>query len=84
MFRVTFVLLSIDLTYSRIPGDQGGPLFFKLEEFFSGGRFTYKWVEYNFFLDTNSYATCPNLRKIVCNEVVFNEFVLVLLQIDIY
>jgi hypothetical protein len=35
VFCVYSVLLSNDFTYSRVPGDQGGPIVFRLEKFFS-------------------------------------------------
>jgi hypothetical protein len=69
------VLLSTDFTYSRVPGDQGGPIFFRLKEFFSA-----------VVLPTNRCTTicitCPILRKIEYEEFVCNKFVLVLLQME--
>ncbi len=41
-----FFLLSTDSRYSRVPGDQGGPIFFRHKDFF-GGCFTYRLVYYN-------------------------------------
>jgi hypothetical protein len=47
-FCVSSVLLGTDLTYSHVPGDQGGPIFSDLR-FFFGGHFTYKLVYYNLY-----------------------------------
>ncbi len=73
---IAFFLINTDSTYSHVPGDQGGPIFFRLKDFF-------QW----FFLRTNRCTTicitCSILRKIECNKFVCNKFVLVLLQIDI-
>jgi hypothetical protein len=49
VFCDSLVLLSTDLTYSRIPGDQGGPIFFRLKDIFCG-HFTNKLVQYNVYL----------------------------------
>jgi hypothetical protein len=35
VFRIRTGLLCTDSTYSQVPGDQGGSLFFTLSEFFS-------------------------------------------------
>jgi hypothetical protein len=43
-----FCLLSTDSTYSHVPGDKGGSVFFRLK-FFFGTRFTYKLVYYNLY-----------------------------------
>jgi hypothetical protein len=42
-----FFLLSTDSMYSLVPGDRGGPIFYR-QEFF-GARFTYKLVYYNLY-----------------------------------
>ncbi len=69
-------LLSTDSMYSHVPGDQGGPIFFRLQEFF-----------FELVLRTNLCTTicitCQILRKIECINFVCNKFVLVLLQNDI-
>jgi hypothetical protein len=52
VFRMYSVLLSTDFMYSRIPGDQGGPIFFRLKDFFCG-RFMYKLVYYNLYYMSN-------------------------------
>ncbi len=49
VFLMYSVHLSTDFTYSHVPGDQGGPIFIRLMNFF-GGRFTYKLVYYNLYL----------------------------------
>jgi hypothetical protein len=71
---IVFFLLSTDSTYSRVPGDQGGPIFFSLRIFLVVVLCT-NWC-------TTICITCPIVCKIECNEVVCNEFVLVLVQID--
>ncbi len=68
------VLLSTDSTYSCVPGDQGGPVFF--QRIFSAVVSCTNWC-------TTWYITCPILPKNECKEFVCNKFVLVLLQIDI-
>ncbi len=45
---INFFLLSTDSTYSRVPGDKGGPIFYRLGIFF-GTHFTYKLVYYNLY-----------------------------------
>jgi hypothetical protein len=84
VFRVYSVLLSTDFMYSRIPGDQGGPTFFRLQIFFwrlfyiqNGILQFVSWIQI-------CIQTCPNLSEIVRSKFVCNKFVLVLLQIDIY
>ncbi len=62
-----FFLLSTDSTYSRIPGDQGGPIFFR-QDFFSALVLRTNW-------HTTICITCPILWKIKCNK-----FVLILIQ----
>jgi hypothetical protein len=61
----------------RIPAYLGikGDHFFSDENFF-GTRFTYNW-------GTTICITHPILRKIECNKFVCNEFVLVLVPIDL-
>jgi hypothetical protein len=76
VFCVYFVLISTHFTYSRVPGDQGGPIFFRLQKLFLAVVLHTNWC-------TTICITCPNLRAIVINEFVCTEFVLVLLQIDV-
>ncbi len=45
---IDFFLLSTNSTYSRIPGDQGGPVFFRW--IFFGGLFMFKLEYYNLYL----------------------------------
>ena len=73
--RDHFFLLSTDSTYSRVPGDKGGPIFFR-QEFFSALVLCTNWC-------TTICITCPILRKIECIKLECNEFVLVLVQIDL-
>ncbi len=40
--------LGTDSMYSRVPGDKGGLIFFKLRIFF-GARFMYKLMYYNLY-----------------------------------
>ncbi len=61
--------------YSRVPGNQGGPIFSDFK-FFSAVILRTNWC-------TTICITCPILRKIDCNKFAYNESVLVLLQIDI-
>ena len=77
-----FFFLSTDSTYSRVPGDKVGLIFFRLD-FFSALVLRTNWC-------TTMCITCPILCKIVqllckieCNKFVCNEFVLVLVQIDL-
>ncbi len=72
---INFFLLSTDSMYSRVPGDQAGPIFFGLKIFLAVVLHT-NWC-------TTICITCPILCKIECNEFVCNKFVLGLLQIDI-
>jgi hypothetical protein len=75
VFCMYSVLLRTDFTYSCVPGDQGGPFFFRQE------------IVLAVVLHTNWCATIcityPILRKIECNEFVCNKFVFVSLQINI-
>ena len=75
VFCMYSVLLSTDLTYSCVPGDQGGPILFRWE-FFSAVVLCTNWC-------TTICITCPILCKIECNKLVCDEFVLVFLQVDI-
>ncbi len=70
-----FFLLGTDSRYSRTPGDKWGPIFYR-QEFFSALVFFTNWC-------TTICITCPILRKIECNKFICNEFVLVLVQIDL-
>jgi hypothetical protein len=77
-----FFLLSTDSTYSRVPGDKGGPIFYR-QDFFSALVLHTNWC-------TTIRITCPILhkidrflRKIECIEFVSNKFVLGLVQIDL-
>ncbi len=45
---LVFFLLGTDSTYFRVPGDKGGPMFFRFQIFF-GARFMYKLVYYNLY-----------------------------------
>ncbi len=47
VYRESIFLLSTDSTYSHVPGDKGGSIFF-VKNFF-GARFKYKLVYYNLF-----------------------------------
>jgi hypothetical protein len=67
--------LSTDSTYSHIPGNRGGPIFYR-QEFFSVLVLRTNWC-------TIICITCPILRVIECIEFVCNKFVLVLVQIDL-
>jgi hypothetical protein len=71
VFCLYSVLLSTDLMYSRVPVDQGGPIFFRLETSFLAGVLRTNWYATICILDTNSY---PNVSKstykIVCNKLV--------------
>jgi hypothetical protein len=49
---INFFLLSTDSTYSRVPGDLWGPIFFRLGILF-GARFMYKLVYYNLYHVSN-------------------------------
>jgi hypothetical protein len=81
---MSLVHVSTDLTYSRVPQDQGGAIFLRLMDFFRWSfyvqigiiQFVY-WIEI-------CIRKCPNLCEIVCNKFVCNKFVLVLVQIDTY
>jgi hypothetical protein len=68
-------LLSTDSMYSRVPNDKGGPIFYRLRNFFALVLRT-NWC-------TTICITCTILRKIECNKFVCNKFVLVLVQIDL-
>jgi hypothetical protein len=70
-----FFLLSADSTYSRIPEDKGGPIFYR-HEFFLALILCTNWC-------TTICITCPSLREIECNKFVCNKIVLVLVQIDL-
>jgi hypothetical protein len=70
-----FFLLSTDSTYSRVPGDKGGPIFKDLG-FFLVLVLCTNWC-------TTICITCPILREIECIKFVCNKFVLVLVQIDL-
>ena len=70
-----FFLLCTDSTYSRIPGDKGGPIFYR-KDFFSALVLRTNWC-------TTICITCPILREIECIQFVCNKFVLVLVQIDL-
>ncbi len=70
-----FFLLRTDSTYSRVPGDKEGPIFSDLRFFLALHKRT-NWC-------TTICITCPILREIECDEFVCNEFVLVLVQIDL-
>ncbi len=62
--------------YSRIPGDKGGLIFFRLRDFFSVLVLRTNWC-------TTICIMCPILCKIECIKFVCNKFVLVLVQIDL-
>jgi hypothetical protein len=47
-FSCVLHVLSTDSRYSRLPGDQAGPIFFRLCIFFTAAGFMYKLVYYNF------------------------------------
>ncbi len=68
-----FFLLSTDSTYFCVPGDKGGPIFFRLKNF----------LRRSFYVQITICITCPILRIIECNKFVCNKFVLVLVQIDL-
>ncbi len=68
VFCVSSVLLSSDLTFSRIPGDQGGPLFFRLRILFFGGGFTYKLVYYNLYLEYKFVSKRVWIYKFLCTK----------------
>ncbi len=70
-----FFLLSTDSTYSRIPGDKWGSIFSDLGFFFALVLCS-NWC-------TTICITCPILRKIECIKFVCNDFLLVLIQIDL-
>jgi hypothetical protein len=72
--RDHFFLLCTDSTYSRIPGDKGGLIFYR--RFFSALVLCTNWC-------TTICITCPILPKIECNEFEYNKFLLVLVQIDL-
>ncbi len=78
VFCMYSVLPSTDLAYSRVPGDQGGTFLFKQDFFWWSFYIQIGIVQFVSWIQT-----CPNLGKNVCNEFVCNQFVLVLLQIDI-
>jgi hypothetical protein len=61
--------------YSRVPGDKGGPVFYR-QECFSALVLRTNWC-------TTICITCPILRKIECIKFVYNKCVLVLVQIDL-
>ncbi len=69
-----FFLLSTDSTYSRVPGDEEGPFFYR--RFFSVLVLCTNWC-------TTICITCPILCEIECIEFVCNKFVLVLVRIDL-
>ncbi len=54
LFSFSLVLI---LRISRIPGDKGGPIFFRLRIFFKA-RFTYKLVYYNLYHVSNFTQNC--------------------------
>jgi hypothetical protein len=62
VFCVYSVLLSTDLTYSRIPGDQEGPIFFDM--IFLAVLLRTNWYTTTCILDTNLY---PNVSKFTQN-----------------
>ncbi len=59
-----------------------GSIFFRLENFF-GARFRYKLMYYNLYHMSNLREIIRFLRKIECIEFECNEFVLVLVQVDL-
>ncbi len=71
-----FLLLSTDSTYSRVPGDKGGPIFYRLKDFFLALVSRTNWC-------TTICITCPILCEIECIKFVCNKFELVLVQIDL-
>ncbi len=76
-----FFFLSTDSTYSRVPGDNVGPFFFR--RFFFGAHFMYKLVYYNLYYVSNFTQNRPIFTRIECSKFVCNEFVLVYVQIDL-
>ncbi len=77
-----FFLLSTDSTYSRVPGDKGGPIFSDLR-IISGACFTYKLVYYNLYHVSNFRWNVQFLHKIECIKFVCIKFVLILEQINL-
>jgi hypothetical protein len=61
--------------YSRIPGDKGGLIFLQTECFLALIFFT-NWC-------ATICITCPILHEIECHKFVCNEFVLILVPIDL-
>ncbi len=68
---VYFLYICVSLTlicmYSRIPGDQGGPLFFKLKIFLA--VIFYKLVTTICIVKTNSYVWIGVTYKLVCKNL---------------
>jgi hypothetical protein len=73
---INFFLLSIDSTYSRIPGDKGGPIFFRRRNLF--WRLFYVQIGVLHFVLHVQF-----LRKIECSKFVCNKFVSELVHIDL-
>jgi hypothetical protein len=62
--------------YSPVPGDKEGSIFFRLRDFF--------WRSFYVQIDVLQFVSPVRiLCKIECIEFVCNEFVLVLVQIDL-
>ncbi len=67
VFCVSLVLLSTDVSYSRIPGDQGGPLFFR-----PSFLLRTNWYTTICILDTNLHPNVSKftqINKLVCAKL---------------
>jgi hypothetical protein len=78
-----FFLLSTDSKYSRVPGDKGGSIFFRLRNF-CWRSFCVQIDVLQLVSPVQFYTKLSNfLHEIECIEFVCNKFVLVLVQIDL-
>ncbi len=64
VFHVSLILLSTDLMYSRVPGDQEGPLFFRLKKIFLVVVLRTNWYTTICILDTNLYLNVSTFTRI--------------------
>ncbi len=77
---ILFITIS---TYFCVPGDKGGPIFFRLQNYFRRSFYVQIGV-LQFVSRVQFYAKASDfLREIECIKFVCNKFVLNLVQIDL-
>ena len=80
---IDFFLLSTDFTYTRVPGEKGGPIFFSLKIFFQRS-FQVQIGVLQFVSRVQFYAKLSNFyAKLNVSNLYVTKFVLVLVQTDL-